>query len=68
MDWSQCQAVSHCDADWCFAGTQLPVKVLFAYLDLGSSIDEFLESFPDISRKQIHQVLAFAESSLEPAV
>ena len=69
MDWSRCSAVDRnpgkLGGTWCFAGTRLAVASLFEYLDLGSGVDEFLESFPDVSREQVHEVLAFAKSSLE---
>ncbi|MGA3028747.1 MAG: DUF433 domain-containing protein [Bryobacteraceae bacterium] len=38
---------------------------LFEHIDRGSTIDEFLEWFPSVSREQVHRVLAFARSSLE---
>jgi uncharacterized protein (DUF433 family) len=44
---------------------RLPVAALFEHLDQGSTIDEFLEWFPSVSREQVHHVLAFAQSSLE---
>jgi uncharacterized protein (DUF433 family) len=50
---------------WCFRATRLPVATLFEHLDQGSTIDEFLEWFPSVSREQVHNVLAFARSSLE---
>ena len=31
----------------------------------GSTIEEFLEWFPSVSREQVHQVLAFAQGSLD---
>jgi uncharacterized protein (DUF433 family) len=69
MDWNLCSAVARSPGKlggaWCFKGTQLPVAALFEHLDQGSTIDEFLEWFPSISRKQVHAVLAFAKSSLE---
>jgi uncharacterized protein (DUF433 family) len=43
----------------------LPVAALFDHLDKGSTIDEFLEWFPSVSREQVHEVLAFAKGSLE---
>jgi uncharacterized protein (DUF433 family) len=68
MDWSLCSAVDRhagkLGGKLCFRGTRLPVAALFEYLDQGSTIDEFLESFPSVSREQVHQVLAFAKSSL----
>jgi len=69
MDWSRCSAVDRSPGKlgsaWCFRGTRLPVAALFDYLDQGSTIDEFLEAFPSITREQIHIVLAFAKDSLE---
>lgn len=43
----------------------MPVAALFEHLDHGSTIDEFLEWFPAVSREQVHEVLAFAKSSLQ---
>jgi uncharacterized protein (DUF433 family) len=69
MDWSRCSAVDRnagkVGGAWCFSGTRLPVTALFEHLDQDSSIDEFLEWFPSVSREQVHEVLAFAKDSLE---
>jgi len=69
MDWTRCSAVDRNPAKlggvWCFAGTRLPVASLFEHLDRGATIGEFLEWFPSVSQEQVHQVLAFAKSSLE---
>jgi uncharacterized protein (DUF433 family) len=43
-----------------FAGTRVPVQTLLDYLEAGDSIDDFLEGFPTVSRKQ---VIAFLEES-----
>jgi uncharacterized protein (DUF433 family) len=71
MDWSLCSAVDRrpdkLGGKWCFRGTRLAVASLFEHLDQGSTIDEFLEWFPSVSRAQVHEVLAFAKDSLEPA-
>lgn len=73
MDWSLCNAVDRSPGKlggtWCFKGTRLPVASLFEHLDQSSTVDEFLEWFPSVTRQQVHEVLAFAKSSLEePAV
>jgi uncharacterized protein (DUF433 family) len=69
MDWTLCAAVDRnpgkLSGTWCFRGTRLPVATLFEHLDQGSTIDEFLEWFPSVSREQVHDVLAFAKNSLE---
>ena len=36
----------------CFAGTRVPVKNLFDYLEGSSSLGEFLEDFPSVSRER----------------
>lgn len=69
MDWNQCGAVDRSPGKlggaWCFRGTRLPVASLFEHLDTGSTVDEFLEWFPSVSRDQVHEVLFFAKRSLE---
>lgn len=35
-----------------FVGTRVPVKSLYDYLEGGDSLDEFLDSFPSVSREQ----------------
>jgi uncharacterized protein (DUF433 family) len=69
MDWSLCDAVDRnpgkVGGAWCFRGTRLQVAALFEHLDQGATIDEFLEWFPAVSREHVHDVLAFAKSSLE---
>ena len=34
-----------------FVGTRVPVKNLFDYLEAGDSLDEFLQSFPLVTRE-----------------
>jgi uncharacterized protein (DUF433 family) len=69
MDWALCSAVDRNPAKlggaWCFKGTRLPVVSLFEHLDRGSTVDEFLEWFPELSRDLVHEVLAFAKLSLQ---
>ena len=45
-----------------FAGTRVPVQTLIDYLKAGESIDNFLEGFPTIKRKQIFDFLEEAKS------
>jgi uncharacterized protein (DUF433 family) len=51
-----------------FAGTRVPVKNLTDYLEHGDSIDEFLDDFPSVSRKQVVQFLEEARDTLTAAV
>ena len=48
-----------------FAGTRVPVKSLFDHLEAGDSIEEFLEGFPSVHRKQ---VIALLEEACEHAL
>jgi uncharacterized protein (DUF433 family) len=43
-----------------FVGTRVPVRILFEHLEAGDSLDDFLDSFPTVSRKQATQLLDFA--------
>jgi uncharacterized protein (DUF433 family) len=40
-----------------FVGTRVPVQSLFDHLEAGDSIDDFLEGFPSVQRKQVIAVL-----------
>ena len=44
----------------CFKGTRVPVETLFFNLEEGLGLDEFLEGFPGVSRKQAEAILASA--------
>ena len=45
-----------------FAGTRVPVKTLFDYLEAGHPLEDFLDGFPSVSREQAQAAL---ELSLE---
>jgi len=47
-----------------FAGTRVPVKNLFDYLEGSSSLEEFLEDFPSVSRERAVAVPEAAHQSL----
>ncbi len=49
---------------WVFRGTRVPVRALFENLEGGATVDQFLEWFQGVSRKQVLAVLEFAEASL----
>ncbi len=48
----------------CFTGTRVPVKNLFDYLEGASSLEDFLEDFPSVSRAKAVAVLEAARESL----
>ena len=47
-----------------FRGTRVPVDALLDNLEVGVSMDEFLENFPSVSREQAIEVLEFSRSTL----
>lgn len=46
-----------------FAGTRVPVRMFFSYLEIGSA-EEFVDEFPTVTREQAVQVLSLANASL----
>lgn len=48
----------------CFTGTRVPVKTLFDYLEGTSSLEDFLEDFPSLSRERAVAVLEAARERL----
>ena len=51
-----------------FAGTRVPIKNLFDYLEGGETLEDFLDGFPPITREQAIAVLEMAEKSLAKEV
>ena len=47
-----------------FAGSRVPVRNLFDYLEEGDSLDVFLTQFPSVTREQAVAVLEQARVSL----
>jgi len=47
-----------------FRGTRVPVESLFAHLEKGITLDEFLDDFPTVSKKQAIEILALAQKIL----
>lgn len=71
LDWSTCQAVERnpgvVSGAWVFRGTRVPVRALFDNLEDGSTVGQFLEWFPGVTREQAEGVLEHAARSLQPA-
>jgi len=68
IDWTTCAAVERnperVSGAWVFQGTRVPVSALFANLEGGATVDEFLEWFPGVLREQVNAVLEHASRSL----
>jgi uncharacterized protein (DUF433 family) len=47
-----------------FAGTRVPVRSLFDYLEGGDTLEEFLHQFPSVKREQTVAVLDAAYETL----
>ena len=47
-----------------FRGTRVPVRILIEHLEAGDRLDDFLESYPTVSRSQAMEVLERAKSAL----
>lgn len=47
-----------------FEGTRVPVRNLIDYLEAGDSLEDFLRSFPSVSRAQVVAALELAGEML----
>ena len=62
-------ATIHCDPEILggtpvFAGTRVPFRNLIDYLERNHSIEEFLDSFPTVSREQVVASLEAAHEAV----
>jgi uncharacterized protein (DUF433 family) len=68
LNWANCSAVERVPGKvsgaWLFRDTRVPVKALFENLEGGATVEEFLEWFPGVTRKQVETVLEYAQQSL----
>jgi uncharacterized protein (DUF433 family) len=69
LDWSQCPAVESIPGKvsgaWVLKGTRMPVATLFENIAAGANIDDLLEWFDGLERKQVISVIDFAAKSLD---
>ena len=47
-----------------FAGTRVPVKTLFEYLEDDYTLEEFLECFPTVTREMAVQMLEHSQQAI----
>lgn len=68
LDWTTCSAVERdpqkVSGTWIFRGTRVPVSALFANIEGGATVAEFIEWFPGVSSEQVNLVLEHAARSL----
>lgn len=71
IDWSDCPAVwrdpMRMGGQWCFDQTRLPIRLLFANLAEGVSVEQFCEWHPPVTRAQCEEVLAWIAQTLAAA-
>ena len=71
LDWSQCPAVESIpgkvSGGWVLKGTRMPVSAIFENIEAGANIDDILEWFEGLDRKQVKAVIEFAARSLDRA-
>lgn len=71
LDWSRCPAVERVPGKvsgaWVLKGTRMPVATIFENLEAGARIDDVLEWYEGLDRKQVQAVIEFAARSLDLA-
>ena len=50
----------------CFKGTRVPVQALIDHIEGNSTLEEFLEGFPSVTREQAIQFIELASISTLP--
>ncbi len=69
LDWSQCPAVESVPGKlsgaWVLKGTRMPVSAIFENLEAGANIDDIMEWFDGLDRKQVRAVIEFAARNLD---
>ena len=48
----------------CFKGTRVPVQALVDHIEGNSTLDDFLEAFPSVSREQAVRFIELAKENL----
>ena len=68
MNWIDCPEIERnpqkVSGSLIFRGTRVPVSALFENLEDGATVDQFLEWFPGVTRRQVEAVLEHATASL----
>jgi uncharacterized protein (DUF433 family) len=71
LDWSQCPAVESVPGKvsgaWVLKGTRMPVSAIFENLEEGASLDDIMEWYDGLDRRQVKAVIEFAARSLDKA-
>jgi len=62
MNWRERITVAPqvCHGQACISGTRITVSVVLDNLAVGVGVDELLESYPTLTRDDVHAAIAFA--------
>ena len=67
--WLSCPAAERLpntrNGEWVFRGTRVPLSMLFAHLQEGGNIDDFIDDYDAVSREQVTQVLQHTALDLD---
>jgi uncharacterized protein (DUF433 family) len=70
IDWSGCPEAERVPGKvsgaWVFRNTRVPIEALFENLSSGASVEEFVEWFQGVTRRQVQVVLNFAAHAGPP--
>jgi len=47
-----------------FRGSRVPIEILFEWLESGESLDEFLDNYPTVTKKQAIDLLERAKAGV----
>lgn len=67
MALPQSDAIQNKNGNLIFAGTDTEIVSFFNHLKSGSSIEDFLEDYPEVKLSQIHDLLEIIEDQLNNA-
>ena len=71
-NWDDCPAVEQkpgkASGAWVFAGTRVPLYVLYENLASGVTVNEFVEWFPEVGEDQVRAVLEHEAQALRTAL
>ena len=71
-NWNQCPAVEQTPGKvsgaWVFSGTRIPLFALYENLAAGATVDEFVEWFPGVEKRQVRAVLEYEARMLRTAL
>jgi uncharacterized protein (DUF433 family) len=69
LDWSECPEVESVPGKvsgaWVLKGTRMPVAAIFENIAAGASIDNLMEWFDGLDRRQLRAVIEYAARSFE---